>query len=266
MSKKSFLLVSLQEDKAKKLAQVVSNESCRKILDYLSDHEATETDLSEKLGVPLSTVHYNLQHLQKASLVVVDEFHYSEKGKEVNHYKLANKYIIIAPKSTHGISEKLKSILPVGLIALGGAFLIGIWDQLTGFGGARVTRGFSAQEAFKPTVSGAVEKSAPVAADVGEKIFTDEVAREIIQAEVSDSVSAAAPEIVREVSSDVVSSGVEEVVTKGTEEGVQKALEAGTQQVITTVAEPSILQNVGLWFFIGALVAIGLYVIFSKRD
>src|SRR3989338_9698502 len=116
MPKQSFLLVSLQEEKAKELATVISNDSCRKILDFLSEvDDATETEIAKKLNIPLSTVHYNLQHLIKAGIVATEEFHYSEKGKEVNHYKLANKYIIIAPKSTFGIKEKLKTILPVAL-------------------------------------------------------------------------------------------------------------------------------------------------------
>ena len=53
MAKQSFLLVSLQEDKAKKLAQVVSNESCRKILDYLAEKESTETELAKNLQLPI---------------------------------------------------------------------------------------------------------------------------------------------------------------------------------------------------------------------
>ena len=93
----SFLLVDLKEDKAKKLAQVISNDSCRKILDYLTHKDkATETEISKDLKLALSTVHYNLKHLNKSGLVIVEEFHYSQKGKEVNHYKLANKFIIIA--------------------------------------------------------------------------------------------------------------------------------------------------------------------------
>ena len=132
MAKKSFLLVSLQEDKAKELAQVISNESCRKILDYLSEKEHdTESEIAKKLQFPISTVHYNLQHLMKAGIVGVDEFHYSEKGKEVNHYKLANKYIIIAPKTTYGIKEKLKSILPVSLLALAGTGFIYLYTNVS---------------------------------------------------------------------------------------------------------------------------------------
>ena len=77
-AKEKFLLVSLSENKAKQLAQVISNETCRKILDYLADKDATESELSEKLDIPISTVHYNLHQLQKGSLVVVEEYHYSE--------------------------------------------------------------------------------------------------------------------------------------------------------------------------------------------
>jgi DNA-binding transcriptional ArsR family regulator len=124
MAKEKFILVSLKEDESKKLAQIVSNDTSRKILDYLADKEATESELSEKLEIPISTVHYNLQALVKGKMVEADEYHYSEKGKEVLHYKLANKYIIIAPKSTFGIKEKLKNILPVGLIVLAGSFLV----------------------------------------------------------------------------------------------------------------------------------------------
>ena len=129
MAKHSFLLVSLQADKAKKLAQVVSNESCRKILDYLAEKESTETELAKKLELPISTVHYNLRQLVDAGLVSSEEFHYSKKGKEVNHYKLANKYIIIAPKSTFGLKEKLKSLLPVLLIASGAALIINLFSN-----------------------------------------------------------------------------------------------------------------------------------------
>lgn len=135
--KEKFLLVSLSESKAKKLAQVVSNETCRKILDYLAEKEATESQLANELAIPISTVHYNLQQLEEAGLVTAEEFHYSEKGREVDHYKLANKYIIIAPKSTYGIKEKLKSILPVALIVAAGAGLIQLFST-TKFGVTKI--------------------------------------------------------------------------------------------------------------------------------
>ena len=118
MAKSKFLLVSLKEEESKKLAQIVSNNTSRKILDYISDKEATESELARELSVPISTIHYNLSALVNGKLVEAEEYHYSAKGKEMLHYRLANKYIIIAPKSTWGIKEKLMSILPASLIAI----------------------------------------------------------------------------------------------------------------------------------------------------
>lgn len=119
MAKNNFLLVDLNETKTKKLAETITSDTSRKILNYLAEKEETEANLAEMLKMPISTVHYHLQKLQEAGLVLVEEFHYSPKGREVNHYKLANKYIIISPKKIAGLKEKLKGILPVALGALG---------------------------------------------------------------------------------------------------------------------------------------------------
>ena len=120
MASNNFLLVSLEESKAKQLAQIVSNDVCRKILDHLAakNGHATETEISQGLSIPISTVHYNLQQLLQSGIVKAEEFHYSKKGREVLHYSLANKYIIIAPKNadTAGLASKLRRILPVVLV------------------------------------------------------------------------------------------------------------------------------------------------------
>lgn len=119
MPKSNFLLVDLNEPKTKKLAETITSETSRKILNYLAEKDDTEQNVAQALQIPISTVHYHLQKLQEAGLVIVEEFHYSQKGREVNHYKLANKYIIIAPRKVIGLKEKLKGILPVALIVLG---------------------------------------------------------------------------------------------------------------------------------------------------
>jgi len=117
MSDKSFVLVSLKDNKSKNLTKVLSNDTCRKILDHLSKRDgATETEISKSLNLPLSTVHYNIQQLADSKLISRDDYHYSEKGKEVIHYKLANKFIIISQEEDSSILEKLKSFLPVMII------------------------------------------------------------------------------------------------------------------------------------------------------
>lgn len=154
MSQDPFLLVSLEESESKELAKVISNKTCRKILDFLSKKDATETVIAKELKLPLSTVHYNLQNLYKANLVKVDEFHYSKKGKEVNHYSLANKLIIIAPKKTNveSFKDKLKSILPIGIIVLAVAGVMQLFSM------------------FKPSTTRLMAAAPPAISEAGVKV------------------------------------------------------------------------------------------------
>ena len=130
----TFLLVSLKGDEAKKLAQAISNTTCRKILAFLATQTATESEISKSLNIPISTVHYNLKQLEHTKLVDAKEFHYSEKGKEVNHYSLAKKYVIIAPRTSENMKNKLKRILPIALIAAGASGLIHFFAKGISFG------------------------------------------------------------------------------------------------------------------------------------
>lgn len=134
MASKNFLLVSLEESKAKQLAQIVSNDMCRKILDHLStkDGHATEMEISRDLAIPISTVHYNLKQLLQSGIVKADEFHYSKKGREVMHYSLANKYIIIAPTAadTEGLASKLRKILPVVFVVAAAGAMIQLYGPI----------------------------------------------------------------------------------------------------------------------------------------
>ena len=132
MAKNNFLLVDLSEKKTKKLAETITSDTSRKILNYLVEKDDSEASIAKELKIPISTVHYHLQKLQEAGLVMVEEFHYSKKGREVNHYKLANKYIIIAPKHISGLKEKLKGILPVAIASVGIGAIIKLFTSFTG--------------------------------------------------------------------------------------------------------------------------------------
>lgn len=128
--KETFVLVSLEEEKAKKLADVLSNDTARKILDLLSQGESSASDISKKLSIPLPTTLYNLNSLVSSGLVESKEFIWSDKGKEINIYHLARKYIVIAPTGAKGIKTQLKNVLPVALISLGISAVLYIVSRL----------------------------------------------------------------------------------------------------------------------------------------
>lgn len=163
MPKSNFLLVDLNEDKTKKLAETITSETSRKILNHLAEKEDSEANMAKELNFPISTVHYHLQKLTEANLVVVEEFHYSKKGREVNHYKLANKYIIIAPKKVSGLKQALKNILPVGLIILGISAAIKVMQRFTF--GREMVAGEMVKASARNLADEAVLEAAPLMAE-----------------------------------------------------------------------------------------------------
>lgn len=232
MAKDKFLLVSLKDDEAKKLAQVITNDTSRKILDFLSESEATETQIAQALAVPLPTVHYNLKALESAKLVVCEQFHYSSKGREVNHYKLANKYIIIAPQSTYGIREKLKSLLPVVPVIGGGALALEWYASMQ-----------SKAASFSAAPMEALRVAAPMASDrIGDLAYSAE--NEAVQRVASAGA---------EASSSIAQKAAE----------AAPAMASKAAAVAPTMAQTSgygIMAHPGLWLLIGALVAVGLWL------
>ncbi|MBN2459287.1 helix-turn-helix domain-containing protein [Candidatus Woesearchaeota archaeon] len=256
MAKDPFLLVSLEENESKALAQVMSNDTARKILDFLSkDESATETDIANKLKVPLSTVHYNLQALVKANLVKAEEFHYSEKGKEVLHYSLANKLIIIAPKNTRTESfrDKLRGILPVALITLAVGAVIQLLNKFM----------FRAGEAGAKLMA-AAPSAMPMAADYAARGAGGVAEQAIEKAAVP--VAEEAGGLMMTAASDSAEMLVENATN------ITQNITETVAEVVNEVAEPiarpvvQVIQqtpptNIAMWFLIGAGFTIVLLII-----
>ncbi|MDA3855470.1 MAG: winged helix-turn-helix domain-containing protein [Candidatus Woesearchaeota archaeon] len=168
MNKKKFLLLSLEDNKAKKIANAITNKTSTQILDFLIEKEATESEIAKKLSLPISTIHYNLKQLMLAKLVEWEEAHYSAKGKKVKHYKLANQYIIIAPKEDReSMLEKLKTIIPTFIVSILGAGLIYIYPRLTMDSAGQL----SAKVANDIIMESQMEKAAPMIAEVAQESF-----------------------------------------------------------------------------------------------
>ena len=110
-----YLLLDLNDEKAKHLADVLSNETCKKILNLLAENELSANKLSLALNLPLNTITYNIKKLLSSGLIEKSRHFWSVKGRKIETYKLANKNIVISPKRT--IANKLKSIMPLVLIS-----------------------------------------------------------------------------------------------------------------------------------------------------
>ena len=119
---KKYILVSIEDERAKKIASVLGNKTCKKIIDVLAEKESSEKEIADELKIPMNTAEYNLKKLLDAGLVEkTKNFFWSKKGRKIDIYKVSNKSIVISPKSSDMVS-KIKSFAIVlgasGLIAL----------------------------------------------------------------------------------------------------------------------------------------------------
>ncbi len=131
MVEEKFMLISMDDEKIKYIAEILGNKTCKKILDYLSENnEASQQDLSEKLKIPLNTIEYNIKKLIKAELIQKRKnFFWSKKGKKIILYEISKKSIIISPKNSN-IKKKINSILP-GIFLVGSlSFLIWTYEKI----------------------------------------------------------------------------------------------------------------------------------------
>ncbi len=138
--KEKYILISLEDEKAKHLSGILSNKTCKKIIDFLAEKsEASEKEISDELKIPINTVEYNLKKLIKSELIEKSKnFFWSKKGRKIDMYKLSNKSIIISPKNSN-LSSKLKSALGVSIVSIIGTIILAattyknkLWTQSAG--------------------------------------------------------------------------------------------------------------------------------------
>ena len=120
----AYIVASLEDAKAKELGQIISNGNARKILNFLASKNATETEMSKELKIPLPTIDYNIKQLMKAGMITINGTFYGKKGNKTNVYAIAKKLILIAPKGVSLTRSRIRSILPAAFITAGLAGLI----------------------------------------------------------------------------------------------------------------------------------------------
>ena len=112
------VVISLDDDRAKYISEVLGNKSCKKILGFLSENESTVSDISKALKIPINTTDYNIKKMIKAGLIEKANFWWSVKGKKMPTYRVSNKKIIISPKSFKSYSKYLFALALSGAAAL----------------------------------------------------------------------------------------------------------------------------------------------------
>jgi DNA-binding transcriptional ArsR family regulator len=121
-SDEGVLIIPLSSTKIKSIAQALSNETAVRLLQVLAEQPMSAKELSDYLGLPLTTVKYNIDELLAAELVKVEYVRLSSKMREMKYYAAVKRALIFAPekdeKSAIGLLKKLFPSFIVVLLAI----------------------------------------------------------------------------------------------------------------------------------------------------
>jgi DNA-binding transcriptional ArsR family regulator len=117
MSEKS-LMISLGDERLKQISEVIGNKTCNRILDFLGEKNATVSDISREMKIPINTADYNVKKLVEAGLIEKTSHFWSVKGKKMPVYRVSNKKIIISPKKPKSLVSFVLALGLTGFFAL----------------------------------------------------------------------------------------------------------------------------------------------------
>ena len=92
-------MISLEDEKSRKLGEAISNPTCKKIISLLAEKELSATEISREIKIPMNTLDYNLKKLISSGIIEKSKHFWSVKGKKIPTYKVVNKVIVIQPKN-----------------------------------------------------------------------------------------------------------------------------------------------------------------------
>ena len=112
------IMVDLNDPRTAKIADVISNKTAKNILRALSEKEMSESDIATEIEAPANTVNYNIKKLVEAGLVEKSKkYLWSAKGKKMDFYRVANRRIVISPKTmARGVVPALIVSLLIALV------------------------------------------------------------------------------------------------------------------------------------------------------
>lgn len=145
--KRTTIQLDLHDPRLPALTEALSNKTGKVLLEALSSHTASVSELVQETALPFSTVDYTVKKLVHAGLLVEESHWWSVKGKSVVKYTLANTQIIISPRPL------LKGVVPAVLCS--GLFAASI--RLSGFGQQTIA-------GVQETIASVSEESMKVAA------------------------------------------------------------------------------------------------------
>ena len=146
-------IFSIDDEKMKTLAKIISNKSSITILNLLLHHEMTANEIAQKTNMSLQLVKHYLEKMQHIELIYVSKTGKNSKARNMNYYKTSNLAIIITPSK---ITEKTKQskLLVRSFHSISKHFAMGIASAVTALSLIMVSAESSLLEPIKNWYSG----------------------------------------------------------------------------------------------------------------
>lgn len=245
-----LLILPLNDKNSKKISQVISNDTARTILGALTDESMSTSDIAEKLGIPLTTVQYNIEKLMDSGLVKVERTKWSEKFREVKIYAPQKKLVVILPEKTsrEDVISALKKYIPMVGIA---AVFSGMLEFITSMGMMTAREGGME----------AVEKSALESVTVSPQSYNETsdsapVLETMLDTGINDTVVVPYAQNATEGSTTIQEIGNATIDRFVSDAIVEEAAEMGLQLDLAS--------HIGFWFFLGAVTIIALMFVMDR--
>ena len=134
----SVLILEPGDERAQKIAKAMASQTANDILNFLSEGQKSQTEITERLAIPFTTVKYHIENLLDAGLISVDATRYSVKGREIKYYALTNQLLIVAPRQANVRSLLLKYASLFGIVIFGALAIMLASPLMTMQGSANV--------------------------------------------------------------------------------------------------------------------------------
>jgi len=85
------------DERTQKIARAMASQTANAVIQAFGSGPLTSSEVARRMAIPITTASYHIENLLDAGLLEVMETRWSEKGREVKVYGLANQVLIIAP-------------------------------------------------------------------------------------------------------------------------------------------------------------------------
>ncbi len=122
-----IVVIQPGDEQAQKIARAMASQTANAVIQAFGGGPLTSSEVARRMKIPITTASYHIENLLAAGLLEVMETRWSEKGREVKVYGLANQVFIIASPVSDLRSVLKKYTTLFGIVVLAS---IGLWSIL----------------------------------------------------------------------------------------------------------------------------------------